>query len=432
LNLVDKFKMIHGIIFRTDMVLKKYISLSKGTETIINIPKGFKHCKNYHSDDLDENDFVNEINIEADLIIFLVAEWVDNDVLATAAPCRVNEQNRAYVGRIYLNMKNLQFEYGNYFEQRAEILTLFHETLHILAFNPTLQSGLHSKLLKNEIDRQFINLYLFKNLSINPLDGDKHWDPVYMGNDIMSPNDRADETLTVFTLEYLDLVSPQIKTDRSALPNNFLFDEINDFKDYFKYQCTDEEERAKYSAFCSPLEAETNKFSCDRSRLYKTTCGEDLLSNNCYHKIPNPKYVCANENMSEDNIKFFETYGVNSRCFNTQVGKSNKNSSHCMEFEINEQGVLIKAEGMQYQCKTPGEYISLVIIKDKRRHKLNVQCPEPEEFQTLYNLTNCPENCYGNGFCSNGKCDCFNGFDPVDHCKTKTISTATTRFTNAL
>jgi hypothetical protein len=248
----------------------------------------------------------------------------------------------------------------------------------------------------------------------------------------MSPSGRADETITIFTLEYLDLVSPQIRTDRSALPSNFIFDEINDYKDYFRYKCTEDEEIAKYSIFCSPREAETNRFSCDRSRMYKTTCGMELLSNNCYHKMPNPKYVCANENISEDDVKIFETYGANSRCFNAQTGRSNKNNSYCLEFEVNDQGVLIKSEGLQFQCTTPGEYITLTVIKDKKRHHIKVLCPEPEEFQTLFELTNCPDNCFGNGFCSNGKCDCFNGFNVETNCKTKTVSTSTTRFTNAL
>ena len=431
LDLESKFKMIHGLIFRVDMALKKYIQLVKGSETILNIPRNFKHCETTRSNHFDRNNFTHEIHLEADLIIFLVAEWKDNDVLASAAPCRINKENRAYVGRLYLNLKNLNFDYGSYFEQKSEIMTVFHEVLHILAFGPALHRGLYDEVHSDKLNRKFINLMLFKNLQNDPLIDEGHWNPVYLGNDIMSPIERVDSTLSIFTLEYLDMVSSEIKTDRSVLPNNFVLDEINDFKDYFTYRCGADEPIAKYSTFCSAREAELNKHSCDRSRIYKTVCGDELLDNDCYSKEPNPKYICSNEYMADDKKQVFETYGNNSRCFNT-VTRNGKNSSHCLEFEINNKGVLIKAEGSQFQCLKAGEEVTLTAVKKSKKYQIRVVCPDAREFQTLFKLTNCPYSCYGNGFCSNGKCECFDGFDPNKNCKKKTVSTSMTRFTSAL
>lgn len=32
-------------------------------------------------------------------------------------------------------------------------------------------------------------------------------------------------------------------------------------------------------------------------------------------------------------------------------------------------------------------------------------------------MTGCKDFCNGNGFCSNGYCDCFDGYDIKDNCK---------------
>jgi hypothetical protein len=294
-----------------------------------------------------------------------------------------------------------------------------------------IHTGLFDEVKRNQLGEKYHNLNKLKDLPINPLIQEGHWDPVYFGNDLMAPIERIDSALSIFTLEYIDLVSPEIKTDRSVLPNNFIFDEINDFKDFFTYKCTYAEHKAKYSSFCSPQEARRKEFSCDRSRMYKTVCGQRQLTNNCFSKESHRKYICSNPFMPKEKYKTFETYGENSRCFETLVGGS-KLHSLCLEFEINDVGVLIKSEGSQYQCTKKDELISMKTKKGGKTFMVQVKCPERKEFQTLYELTNCKQNCYGNGFCSNGKCDCFDGFDPSDHCKSKTVSTSSIRFTAAL
>lgn len=433
LGMTDKFKMIHSLIFRVDMALKKYIQLTSQSKKILNIPKNFKHCENRRSDDFNRKNFSQEILIEADLIIFLVGEFNDNDVLATAAACKINDNNRAYVGRLYLNLKNLDFDYNNYFKQRSDIMVVFHEVLHIIGFEKVfLQKGdAHNPFKGVPLGEQFGYLKKLENLPVDPIDQDFHWNAEYFGNDLMSPTDRIDNTITIYTLEYLDSISPEIKTDRSALPNNFMLDEITSFNSFFAYECKDDDAAPDYSVYCDFEEVSSRKNSCDRSRLYKTTCGRQRLANNCFSKKPLTKYACSNVFQSKENIKMFETYGNTSRCFNTQKGGAMYNSM-CLDFEVNDAGVLIKSEGFEYQCTETGQVLTMKTEKEGRVYELDVVCPDAEEMRELYRKTYCPFNCYGNGFCSNGKCSCFDGFSAKDYCREKTVSSIITRFTRAL
>ena len=431
MGMTHKFKLIHALIFKVDNALKKYIKIRSDSDKLISIPPLFKNCETARSNHFDRANFRRPINLEADLLIFLVAENNNNNILASAAPCQMNEHKRVFVGRLYLNLKYLEFEFGSYYDQKSEIMTVFHEVLHILAFHPMIHSNLYDEVKRNDFDQRFLNLHRLRYLPINPLIQEGHWNPIYFGNDLMAPIERIDSALSIFTLEYLDYVSPQIKTDRSVLPNNFIFDEINDFEDFFTYKCTFAEAKAKYSAFCSPQEARKAEFSCDRSRMYKAVCGKKQLSNNCYSKESNRKYICSNPFMPKEKYKTFEKYGENSRCFDTIIGGS-KRHSLCLEFEVNDVGVLIKSEGSQYQCTGKDQQVTMKTKKGGKTFMVEVLCPEPKEFQKLFELTNCKQNCYGNGFCSNGKCECFDGFDSTNNCKKKTVSSSSTRFTAAL
>lgn len=430
-NQDGKLKKINALISKVDNALKRYIHLKKDVDTLIEIPAGFAGCKTSRDQEFTEDKFKSKISVEGDLMIFLVAEKTNNDVLASASPCVVNSHRRTYVGRLYLNLHFLKLEYGSYYEQKMEIMTVFHEVLHILAFHPKIHSGLYDEVKSGALNDTYLNLNKMKQLPVNPLLNEGHWNPAYFGNDLMAPIERVDSALSIFTLEYLDLVSPEIKTDRSVLPNNFIFDEISDFNDFFTYKCSPFDKKAKYSAFCSPMEEQRGEFSCDRSRMYKSVCDDQRLSNGCYARESHQKYICSNPMMPASEHKVFETYGEKSRCFETVI-KGTKQHALCLEFEVNDVGVLIKAEGAQYQCTKPGELLTMKTRKDGGKKAVDVRCPDPKEFKKVFDLTNCVQSCYGNGFCSNGRCHCFDGYDPSDHCKSKTKSLSSTRFTAAL
>ena len=431
MGMEDKFKMIHALIFRVDQALKKYIHVAKSSGSKLTIPKGFAGCRTKRTPLFERDTFQSDITLEADLMIFLVAEKKNTNTLASAATCAHNSANRSYVGRMFLNMEYLQLGQGSYYSQYSETMTVFHEVLHILAFHPDLYTHLLKNVLGNNVPSEFTNLNMMRHLQEEPLLKDAHWNPMYLSNDLMSPIERSDATLTIFTLEYMDLVSSEIKTDREALPNNFVLDEISDFKHYFSYKCSLSEQRAKYSNFCSYQEQRKKNFSCDRSRLFKANCGSTQMKNGCYERTVNSKYICANPYTDTKDIHLFETYGESSRCFDG-VSKSGAVKALCLEFEINETGVLVKSEGREYQCTKPGETVFMTADKGSSRYSMGFNCPEPTEFARLYKLTNCPNSCHANGFCADGRCLCFNGFSASDHCKSKVISSNSTRFASAL
>lgn len=45
-------------------------------------------------------------------------------------------------------------------------------------------------------------------------------------------------------------------------------------------------------------------------------------------------------------------------------------------------------------------------------------CPNLEKFLTFYKKTNCKDFCNDNGFCSDGKCICYEGYEESTNCKT--------------
>ena len=431
LGMADQFKKIHTLIFKVDNALKKYVQLNQEVEQKIVIPKKFRGCNTSRTPYLNRTNFTDDISVEGDLIIFLVAEKESNDILASASPCVKNENNRVYAGRLFLNLHNLKLDYGSYFEQMQEILVVFHEVLHILAFHKTTFAGLYDKVLAQDLPENFDNLRKMKHLPKNPMIGDGHWDSAYLANDLMAPVERIDATLTIFSLEYLDLVSNEIKTDRSQLGNNFILDEIIDIKDFFSYTCNVNHSKAKYSNFCTSIEQSKKEFGCDRSRIFKTYCGDEILKNKCYEKESLPNYICTNKYTKKDSIGMFETYGDKSRCFNAIINGS-KRHAKCIEFEITKDGLFLKAYGAQYKCNHEQEVINMKVNADGKYYSMEVICPDPKEFKRIYQMTKCPNNCHGNGFCSAGKCVCFDGYSDSDNCKKKVVSSSTTVFTMAL
>ena len=48
----------------------------------------------------------------------------------------------------------------------------------------------------------------------------------------------------------------------------------------------------------------------------------------------------------------------------------------------------------------------------------SIKCPDIKNFINAFKRTNCSNECYFNGFCVEGKCECFAGWDPSENCRT--------------
>jgi hypothetical protein len=423
---------IERLIVKVDGAIKKYIKVKKDINTKIDIPKGFGHCNNNETNIFEPKNFTENLTIESDLFIFLYAVSENSNTLAAAAPCLKNENDRTYIGRLLVNIDNLKFTYGNYYEQFNEVNVIFHEVLHIMAFHSYMHKGLVEEIKKSTFPTKFKYLKELSYIRDDPLLGEAHWNEAYLPNDLMIPVDRIDSKLTIFSLEYLDLVSNEIKTERKNLPNNFLLDEITDLKDFFSYKCTSGLEKSKYSLFCTEKQFHKGGSSCDRSRLYKSACGNSVLKNGCTSMQSLKNYICTDSNVDPKKKNRFEYYGEDSRCFEGKASNGTPQSL-CLQFESNSKGILVTSAGSQYQCTREGEVIKMSVEEGEYIYSTEFICPNPKEFKRIYNLTNCPFNCFGNGHCSDGQCLCFDGYEQSTHCRTLSqISNNGARFTSAL
>lgn len=93
----------------------------------------------------------------------------------------------------------------------------------------------------------------------------------------------------------------------------------------------------------------------------------------------------------------------------------------CMEFKLEESGIEINVPNTKNKVLCPKPVLKegekdvvedqIVEVKLKNGAKMNVKCPNYQIFKDTFKLTDCPDFCHGNGFCSNGGCECFDGFD---------------------
>lgn len=427
-----KYGQIQSLIIKVDNAMKKFISIKNDADVNVRLPSNFSACRTDRTPYFNADYFPDPIWVEADLLIFVYAMSEDSSTLAAASPCKKNEHDRSYVGRMVLNISTLSFEYDDYYSQINEVYTVFHETLHILAFHDYIHSGFSQDVKSGDFPFRFPNLKKMKAIRDDPMEDNAHWNQAYLPTDIMAPYSRIDGMLSIFSMEYLDMVSSEIRTNRSSLPNNFQLDEITDFTDYFTYKCYDFSSVSRYSSFCTQQEMQKDEFGCDRSKNFKTTCSSQPLMNGCYERISHNKYICSNPFTPENDRLRFESYGQNSRCFDG-ILKNGSSQSMCLQFEINLNGVMVKALGSSYQCTREGEIITMKQNVTGGFYESKFICPDPNEFKKMYELTNCPHNCYGNGFCSSGECMCFDGFDKGTDCRTVlNSSSGSSRFVSAV
>ena len=145
-------------------------------------------------------------------------------------------------------------------------------------------------------------------------------------------------------------------------------------------------------------------------------CSSTPLDNNCYERTNNSNYYCKDSRMNAKKNSRFEVYGENSRCFEGD----NKGTlySICLEFEVVNNKLFIVSFGKSYECTKENESIKIEQTEGNYIYSANILCPNPKEFIEIYKKTNCPYDCYGNGHCSDGKCICYDSYDPSTSCRT--------------
>ena len=252
---------------------------------------------------------------------------------------------------------------------------------------------------------------------------DGHWDEAFVPNDIMTPISRSDSILTIYSLELIEHRSHSYLGQRNNLPHNLFFDNIESEKKFFQYRCDDNDKVAKYKFFCTRQQAASSHSSCSIDHTFVTGCSNIYLNNNCFKSFGVSEHNCMDPlpHNGEKNWKAYEHRGADARCFDApQMGRG-----LCLKYKVERNIVKVILGKNTYDCERSGQKIDAQFpISDKRFFEIPIVCPNIEEFIKYENKTGCPDNCHNNGFCSNGKCICFEGYNQKTNCKSQTAESS--------
>lgn len=311
--------------------------------------------------------------------------------------------------------------------------------IHVIAFNKNLLPG---EILKNKKVVGEENYY--ENLEMLSKHGDLssayykgHWLEAMLPNDIMTPYSRQNQILTIYTLEMIENYCHKFETISDFLPSNWLWDSIDSKIDFFNYNCKNETGKfSKYSTYCLKNQALTNAAGCSGDYLHKTICENEVHANNCYINAAQEFGTCIDPSLKAKN-EAIESFGLRARCTKTSV-----NFSLCLDYRLEEKKiggkleveVYVKFGETEYQCVESEGVIPLGDVQiNGRKQKVSIVCPHLPKFITFFKKTNCQDNCHDNGFCSDGKCICYEGYEEKNHCeKAKSIAKNFTNFSEML
>lgn len=399
------YAQLKGLIAKATSILKMYLSTTTN-QPIIKIPPG-PHCGVM---------IKTPLQVKAKLLIIvevMAGKNYNPDAIASAKACYLDRNSdRAYSGVMRINPVLMIQENASQIEIHQYLMTIVHETLHVFAFY-----GNQDKLFAKSIDPHYTHLQTIKDSGHLVFDG--HWSEQYIPEDIMTHYERPNSIITVHSLEVLGHKSSAYRPNFEKLPANHFLDSLENVPDFFNYQCKDDDLVAKYDVFCTKKQLEIDERNCSSDYQFKTYCDEELLSNNCYRKAAFEQGSCTDP--THDVSKYeFEHVGSDSRCF---VDSKSPNS-YCLKFAVIDEKVNIIINNQTYECKEDNQIIDFKYsLGDRKFYVASIKCPNIKHFIAQYKKTSCPEDCNHNGFCSNGQCLCFDGFDSKTNCKTSTHST---------
>lgn len=403
-NQIANFDFLKLILEKTSAFLRLYIHIDKKDRKPIVL-----------NGDVCGFDFEKKVNLNTHLV--LLVKLFENDnanevIIAKSKSCARSDTNRATVGVIKLNIEKLITPTSSQTAINNYILTVAHEILHILAFTK-------DNFKKIGVDKLQMNFrYLGMLVSSSFAFFEKsHWIEDLIPNDIMIPYSRSNIIVTVFTLEMIELASKSYRVKRKYLPNDFFLESMPNLEEFYKYKCPIDK-KPKYDFMCSNNDHIEKRNYCSTDYIFTSSCEKNERKNGCHYKAINRNKNCMDIG-SEGQSKFqhFEHLGFDSRCFETVDQKN----AFCLKFAVKENFIQVMVGNLIYDCKKSGQIIEIRILN---RPSYKIKCPDIQKFIRIHGYTNCPDQCNFNGFCSNGKCLCYDGYDQKFNCgkKTKTGS----------
>ena len=349
-----------------------------------------------------------KVSVDADLYVIINLIYSKNQrLIAQAENCDWDSKKKlATVGRLTLNLAKMALNEADLFGFFSETITVVHEIFHIIGFNSLLSKNFVDK----KIEPLLNDLKNLRNAPIDALIDNAHFSPALLPSDLMIPDERIDATLTTFSLEFIDNTSETMVTSKKFMQNNFLLDGIFSHAEFFSYKCPNTGD-SQYPSYCTKEQKTKRPYGCDQSYLYKASCllgPAKEFKNNCFLKMPDQANICIKERTAKKDTVTTEHFGFDSRCFENATPSK---LSYCLQFRIEGQKVVVKVKNKEYVCSESGQV-----------HKINPEsfkCPKLDHFIETYEKTKCPNLCFGSGTCTNGKCYCYDGYDPATNCETR-------------
>lgn len=406
---MDLYAHLKTLLFKASAILRMYVFIPETAPRRVVVPSG-NVCPEYKvpQDKLYDAHLVMLSRIYD-------ANQEEETTIAKSVSCKHDTDQRAIIGRIAFNSQKMILPEHSQTMQYDYLNTIVHETIHTLAFHSTNKELIVNRDVKPE------KKHLLKIKKINPeiyLDG--HWSEAFVPTDLMTPISRSGSVMTIFSLEMIEQRSPGYITSVKKLPNDLFFDDVNDVDAFFKYRCSEGDARSKYRFFCSKRQVDDNFSGCSMDYTYVSKCSSTRLDNNCFRMFGVTEYNCLDDTADEKYVAEFEHRGVDSRCFESP----NMGRGLCLKYKVKTSSVTVIVGTDTYECTRSGEEIQLRYTYENGNYNdIKLKCPDIQSFIKYATKTTCPNDCNKNGFCSNGKCICFDGYDAGTNCATDSAVT---------
>ena len=402
------YSLIKKLLEKATSVIRMYVKIPANEPDTVLVREG-SWCPGYK--------ILKDSTYRAHLVMLTRiydANEKESSTIAKSIYCQTDVNHRSTVGRIAFNFYKF-FQEGESETKMADyLLTIVHETLHTLAFHSTSDK----LLVQQQISDDLKHLAVIKKVKQEIYD-EGHWLEAYLPNDLMTPVSRSGSIVTIFTLELIEQRSKSYSGNRDNLPYNIFFDQISSESDFFKYECSDLDETPKYPFFCTLKQFQKSHSGCSLDYTFVTGCSSLRLNNKCFPHVSRTEHNCLDTIIEDqDDFTEYEHRGQDSRCF----ASDSDGRSMCLKYSIKGNQVHVHlGKSPPVICTENNKPMQAkYMIDDSSYYDVKFLCPNIDSFIKYEKKTKCPANCNNNGFCANGECICFDGYDNKTNCASLT------------
>lgn len=408
----DYYTPLKTAIEEATSIIRMYLKVPTSAERTVEMPVG-NYC---------QYNFEKAATHDAHLV--MVVHIYDpnkkgaSKAIAQANRCDISNK-RSQRGRIGFNYQKLIAATATVTDKEDFLNTIVHETFHAIAFNLNWENMLRIPKLPSRF--ALLNEILMPAVKSNTKIFDKgHWLETYVPNDVMIPISRANLIWTALSMEIIEMRSPEYSADRTLLPQNPALDDMAKKEELVTYKCGDDDPVSKLGFFCSKREANEDKFGCSHDYTFVAECStKKLLSNNCYPYVAIDYQNCQDViREGKAQVQEFEHRGEDARCFEGNFKSGKDRTSFCLKYEVEEEVVKVVVQNRKYSCRRTGQIIEVDFKSGEDIDVIDIRCPDIQRFLSLHRRTKCPNSCHKHGYCSSGKCICFEGWDQATDCRT--------------